>query len=99
MDKILVSAKATTKDFRKRDWLDSPLNQMYDSWMKKYAFRPGLTDDLPTIQALADQLNEESVLTMSLTDAVKIAIELACKNVLPDVRIEKKRKFYQTSGM
>ena len=49
--------------------------------MTKYAFRPDLTDYLPYIQALADKLNEESVLKMSLTDAVKIAIELASKNV------------------
>ena len=67
--------------------------------MTKYAFRPDLTDYLPYIQALADKLNEESVLKMSLTDAVKIAIELACKNVLPDVRIVKKRKLYKTLGM
>jgi hypothetical protein len=32
---------------------------------------------------------------MHLTDLVKIAIELACKNLLLNVRIEKKRKLYQ----
>ncbi|GAB4582142.1 MAG: hypothetical protein Fur0022_48980 [Anaerolineales bacterium] len=60
--------------------------------MKKYSFRPDLTDYLPYVQAMADKLNEESILKMSLTDAVKIAIELACKNILPDIRFEKKRK-------
>jgi exonuclease V gamma subunit len=67
--------------------------------MKKYVFRPDLTDYLPYIHALTDKLNEESSLKMSLTDAVKIAIEQACKNVLPDIRIEKKRKLYQTLKM
>ncbi len=64
--------------------------------MKRPAFRPDLTDYLPYIEALVDKLNEESLFKMSRTDAVKIAIELACKNVLPDVRVEKKRKLYQT---
>lgn len=64
--------------------------------MKKHAFRPDLTDYLPYIEALTDKLNEESMLNMSRTDAVKIAIESACKKVLPDVRVEKKRKLYQT---
>jgi hypothetical protein len=66
---------------------------------KKTTFRPDLTDYLPYIEALTDKLNEESVFKMSRTDAVKIAIELACKNVLPDVRVEKKRKLYQTLKM
>ena len=60
--------------------------------MKKPTFRPDLTDYLPYIEALTDKLNEESISKMSRTDAVKIAIE----NVLPDVRVEKKRKLYQT---
>ncbi len=67
--------------------------------MKKSIFRPNLTEYLPYIEALTDKLNEESVLKMSRTDAVKIAIELACKNVLPDVRVDKKRKLYQTLKM
>lgn len=70
-----------------------------DSQMKKPTFRPDLTDYLPYIEALTDKLNEESLLKMSRTDAVKIAIELACKNVLPAVRVEKKRKLYQTLKM
>ena len=67
--------------------------------MKKTTFRPDLTDYLPYIEALTDKLNEESIFKMSRTDAVKIAIELACKNVLPAVRVEKKRKLYQTLKM
>jgi hypothetical protein len=79
--------------------LDRDVEAQYDSWMKKRTFRPDLTDYLPYIAALTDKLNEESILKMSRTDAVKIAIELACKNVLPDVRVEKKRKLYQTLKM
>lgn len=69
--------------------------------MMKPTFRPDLTDYLPYIEALTDKLNEESILKMSRTDAVKIAIELACKNVLlaARVRVEKKRKLYQTLKM
>ena len=59
---------------------------------KKYTFRPDLTASLPYIEALTDKSNEESTLKMGMTDAVKIAIKIACKNVLSDVRIEKKRK-------
>jgi hypothetical protein len=67
--------------------------------MKKLTFRPNLTEYLPYIEALTDKLNEESIFKMSRTDAVKIAIELACKNVLPAVQVEKKRKLYQTLKM
>jgi len=63
---------------------------------KKHTFRPDLTEYLPYIEALTDKLNEESILKMNMTAAVKIAIEMACRNVLPDVRVEKKRKLYQT---
>ncbi|HNB53676.1 MAG TPA: hypothetical protein PK530_17130 [Anaerolineales bacterium] len=69
---------------------------MRTSNLKKHTFRPDLTEYLPYIEALTDKLNEESIFKMSMTDAVKIAIEMACKNVLPDVRVEKKRKLYQT---
>ena len=65
-------------------------------------FKRGQRNLLPWalyIEALTDKLNEESILKMSRTDAVKIAIELACKNVLPDVRVEKKRKLYLTLKM
>lgn len=69
---------------------------MRTSKLKKHTFRPDLTENLPYIEALTDKLSEESILKMSMTGAVKIAIEMACKNVLPDVRVEKKRKLYQT---
>jgi hypothetical protein len=36
---------------------------------------------------------------MSMTDAVKIDIEMECKNVLTDIKIEKKRKLYKTLEM
>jgi hypothetical protein len=58
-------------------------------------FRPDLSEYLIYVQALADKLNEDALLKMSLTDAVKIAIEKACEKVLPDVVIVKKRKLYQ----
>ncbi len=59
-------------------------------------FRPDLTDYEIYILALADKLNEESIYKMSKTDAVKLAIEQACKKVLPDVVIKPKRKTYVT---
>ena len=76
--------------------LDRIVYPMRPSHLKKHTFRPDLTEYLPYIAALTDKLNEDSILKMSMTDAIKIAIELACKHVLPDVRIEKKRKLYQT---
>jgi len=56
--------------------------------------RIDLTDYRPYIQALQDRLNEDGVYTMSMTDAVKIAIEKAVENLLPDVIINKTRKKY-----
>ncbi|GAB4580415.1 MAG: hypothetical protein Fur0022_31560 [Anaerolineales bacterium] len=64
---------------------------------EKHAFRSDVTEYLPYLQAWVDKLNEESILKMSLTDAVKIA--LACKDVLLDIRFEKKRRLYQTLKM
>lgn len=58
-------------------------------------FRPDLTDYEGYIQILTDKLNEESLLKMSKTDAVKIAIEKALQNLVPDVVVNKKRKIYQ----
>ena len=58
-------------------------------------FRPDLTEYRPYIRALTDKLNEDSLVKMSETDAVKIAIERAIEKVLPDIKVEKKRKFYQ----
>lgn len=60
--------------------------------MKK--LRVDLTDYRPFIQALQDRLNEDGVYKMSMTDAVKIAIEKAVEKVLPDVEIKKTRKKY-----
>lgn len=67
--------------------------------MGKKKFRPDLSDYEIYIMALVDRLNENSVLKMSKTDAVKMAIEKAVKNVLPDVEIKPKRKRYVTLEM
>lgn len=67
--------------------------------MRKKMFRPDLSDYEIYIMALVDRLNENSVLKMSKTDAVKMAIEKAVKNVLPDVEIKPKRKRYVTLEM
>lgn len=58
-------------------------------------FRPDLTDYEYYVELLADKLNEESLFKMSKTDAVKIAIEKALQNLVPDVVVNKKRKIYQ----
>lgn len=58
-------------------------------------FRPDLSEYEPYIQILADKLNDEALFKMSKTDAVKIAIERALQNLVPDVVIDKKRKIYQ----
>ena len=56
--------------------------------------RIDLTDYRPYIEALTDALNERGVYRMSLTDAVKIAIEKAVERLLPDVEVKKTRKKY-----
>ncbi len=56
--------------------------------------RVDVTEYRPYIEVLADALNERGVYRMSLTDAVKIAIEKAVENLLPDVEIKKTRKKY-----
>lgn len=56
--------------------------------------RIDLTDYQPYIQALQDKLNEDGLYNMSMTDAVKIAIEKAVEKLLPDVEIKKTRKKY-----
>lgn len=56
--------------------------------------RIDLTDYRPYIMALVDRLNKDGVYTMSMTDAVKIAIEKAVENLLPDVEVNKTRKKY-----
>lgn len=57
-------------------------------------FRPDLTDYEVYIMALVDKLNENAVYKMSKTDAVKLAIEKAVKNILPEIVIKPKRKRY-----
>lgn len=56
--------------------------------------RIDLTDYEVYIRALQDKLNEDGVYRMSMTDAVKIAIEKAVEKILPDVEVKKKRKQY-----
>lgn len=62
--------------------------------MKK-KFRPDLSDCELYVMALVDKLNEDAIFPMSKTDAVKMAIEKAVKNILPDVVIKPKRKRYE----
>lgn len=57
-------------------------------------FRPDLSEYEIYVESLVDKLNEDGVYKMSKTDAVKLAIEQACKRVLPDVEIKPKRKRY-----
>ncbi len=63
--------------------------------MRKKKFRPDLSEYEIYILALVDKLNEESMFKMNKTDAVKMAIEKAVKNVLPDIKIEPKRNRYE----
>lgn len=56
--------------------------------------RIDLTEYRPYIQALQDKLNDDGIYTMSMTDAVKIAIEKAIEKLLPDVEVKKTRKKY-----
>jgi len=65
-----------------------------DGCHRRRKSRPDLSDYEILIMALVDKLNENAVYKMSKTDAVKIAIEKAVKNVLPDVVIKPKRKRY-----
>ena len=58
-------------------------------------FRPDLTDYEIYVMALVDKLNERALYPMSKTDAVKLAIERACKTILPDVVIKPKRTRYE----
>ena len=58
-------------------------------------FRPDLSGYYEFLtMALVDKLMEESINKMSKTDAVKMAIEKAVANLLPDVEIKPKRKRY-----
>jgi hypothetical protein len=62
----------------------------------KRNFRPDLSDYEIYVLALVDKLNEKSIYPMTKTDAVKLAIEKACKTILPDITIKPKRKRYVT---
>ena len=53
-----------------------------------------LTDYRMYIQALQDRLNQDGAYRMSMTDAVKIAIEQAVERLLPDIQVNKTRKKY-----
>lgn len=68
--------------------------QPADGLHRRRVFRPDLSDYDFLIMALVDYLNEKAVYKMSKTDAVKIAVEQACKKVLPDVIVKPKRKRY-----
>lgn len=69
-------------------------NTPSDGARRRKKFRPDLTDYDFLIMALVDKLNENGVYKMSKTDAVKIAIEKAVKNILPDIVVKPKRKRY-----
>lgn len=56
--------------------------------------RIDLTDYRAYIESLRDKLNEESAYAMTMTDAVKIAIEKAVEKILPDVEVKKTRRKY-----
>ena len=56
--------------------------------------RVDVTEYRVYIEALADALNERGAYRMSLTDAVKIAIEKAVEKLMPDVELKKTRKKY-----
>ena len=64
-------------------------------WRRWLTFRPDLSDYELYVELLAEKLNEEALLRMSKTDAVKIAIEKALQHLVPDVVVNKKRKMYQ----
>jgi hypothetical protein len=57
-------------------------------------FRPQLTDYRVYVELLADRLNEDALYRMSLTDVVKILIEQKMVELVPDVKIVRKRRKY-----
>jgi hypothetical protein len=57
-------------------------------------FRPQLTDYRVYVELLADRLNEDALYRMSLTDVVKILIEQKMAELVPDVKIVRKRRRY-----
>ena len=66
---------------------------------EKKQFRPDLSDYEIYVMALVDKLNEDAAFKMSKTDAVKLAIEKAVRNLLPEVEIKPKRKRYVPLGL
>ena len=56
--------------------------------------RLNLDDYRPYIEMLQEGLNSDGCYKMSMTDAVKIAIEKALQSLVPDVVINKTRKKY-----
>jgi broad specificity polyphosphatase/5'/3'-nucleotidase SurE len=67
-----------------------------DAVKKKTVFRPDLTEYQFYVDALVDRLNQDAAYRMTRTDAVKMAIEQACKRVIPDVVVKPCRKRYVT---
>jgi len=68
---------------------------MPTSKTRKHGFRPNMTDYEIYVLALVDKLNENALYPMNKTDAVKLAIEKAVKELLPDIVIKPKRKLYR----
>lgn len=60
----------------------------------KRQLRVELTEYRPYIELLQECLNEDGAFKMSMTDAVKIAVEQALERLVPDVKITKARKLY-----
>ena len=56
--------------------------------------RIDLSEYRPYIEQLQEKLNEDGANKMSMTDAVKIAVEQALQRLVPDVVIRKTRKRY-----
>lgn len=73
---------------------ESLAGKKWGVWGGGMMFRPDLSEYEIYVQSLVDKLNEDSMYKMSKTEAVKMAIEQACKKVLPDVVIKPKRKLY-----
>ena len=61
-----------------------------------HRLRIDLTDYEPFIDALVDRLNRDSVRKMTRPDVIKILIERAIENIAPDVKINRKRRLYET---
>lgn len=62
--------------------------------MNNKVLRVDLTEYRPYIEMLREQLNKDGAYRMSLTDAVKIAVEGTLERLVPDVVITRARKRY-----